>query len=194
MLSLILVSGASMGLCQSVFEWTPEYELQLADFQSPQTEINPELTSCSIFLGANMDFSFQMSNYEFMFTKNFNSKVSTTFNKNAAAITAPDLATAEQLVKFGQYSFDLTELYSRKFRKEMYELKGAFSNASFFQPIFKRLQEEMNAESARVLKATDLGRNESLLKQEHKQVILAIEALADFCKECKPPKRKKKKS
>ena len=183
-----------MGLCQSVFEWTPEYELQLADFQSPQTEINPELTSCSIFSGANMDFSFQMSNYEFMFTKNFNSKVSTTFNKNAATITAPDLATAEQLVKFGQYSFDLTELYSRKFRKEMYELKGTFSNASFFQPIFNRLQEEMNAESARVLKATDLGRNEALLKQEHEQVILAIEALADFCRECKPPKRKKKKN
>ena len=104
-----------------------------------------------------MDFSFQMSAYEFMFTKNFNSKVKTTFNRNLAVITATDTLDGPlQLVKYAQFYFDLTELYTRKFRQELYEQKGAFSDVSFFQPIFNRLQEELQAENARVSKATDL--------------------------------------
>lgn len=178
---------------QPIIEWTPEYQVKLDDFQSPQTEINEQLTSYSIFSGTNMDFSFQMTTGQFMFTKNFNAKVTTIFNKTAAVIIAPDTLTAQELVNFGQYSFDLTELYSRKFRKEMYEQKGAFSDVSFFQPIYQELQNQINAESARVVKATDLGRNSSLLKEEHKRVLSQIEDLSDFCKACKPPKKKKQR-
>ncbi|MEM9338959.1 MAG: hypothetical protein AAGA66_09540 [Bacteroidota bacterium] len=141
-----------------------------------------------------MDFSFRMTTGQFMFTKNFNEKVSTTFNKDAAVITAPDTLTAQKLVDFGQYSFDLTELYARKFRKEMHEQKGAFSDVSFFQPIYQKLQQEMNAEAARVLKSTDLGRKTQLLKEEHQRVHSQIAVLSDFCKACKPLKKKKKKS
>jgi hypothetical protein len=99
---------------------------------------------------------------------------------------------ALQMVQFGQYSFDLSELYSRKFRKELFEQKGAFSDPNFFQPIYNNLQTEMNNVHARVGKATDLGRNESLLKHEHEQVLAEIALLSDFCRECKPPKKKKK--
>lgn len=192
-LTLIFVLTFSLGFSQNIVEWTPEYKLKLSDFQSPQTEINSQLTTYSIFSGASMDFSFQMSTYEFMFTKNFNSKVKTVFNKNASVIIAPDSIIANQLVNFGQYSLDLTELYTRKFRKRIYEQKGAFSDVSFFQPIFNELQEEMNAESARVMKATDLGIEDELLQQEHQKILSEIEMLSDFCKECKPPKKKKRK-
>jgi hypothetical protein len=139
-----------------------------------------------------MEFGFQMSGGALIFTKNFNSKAKTTFNRNAAVITAPDTAIAEQLVAFARYNFDLTELYTRKFRKEMYEKKGSFSDFNFFQPIFNELQEELNAESARVSKATDLGRNAVVLAQEHKRVLSEIESLSDFCFECKPRKKRKK--
>jgi len=132
-----------------------------------------------------------MSSYELMFTKNFNSKVKATFNRKAAVITAPDSIVANQMVRFGQYTFDLAELYARKFRKKIYEEKGTFSDASFFLQIFDVIQEEMNAESARVSKVTDLGREEELLLQEHQRVINEINQLSDFCMECKPPKKKK---
>lgn len=181
----------SSGFSQSIIDWRLGYKLELADFQSPQTEINEALSS-TIFSGCNMEFGFQMSSGEFMFTKNFNSKAKTTFNRSAAVITAPDSATAEQLVAFARYNFDLTELYTRKFRKEMYEKKGSFSDFNFFQPIFSALQGELNAETARVSKATDLGRNAVVLVQEHKRVLSEIEVLSDFCFECKPPKKRKK--
>lgn len=187
------MSVLSTGYSQSVIEWASDYRLTISNFQSPQTEINKELTSCSIISGASIDFGFQMSAYEFMLTKNFNSKVKATFNMNAAVITAPDSTTANQLVNFEQYNFDLTELYTRKFRQKMYEQKGAFSDFSFFKPIFEELQGQMNAESARVLKATDFGREEEHLTQEHQKVISQIEQLSDFCLACKPPKKRKKK-
>lgn len=192
LLTSIFVLTLNAVFCQSIIEWSRDYEVRLEDFQSPQTEINEQLTSYSIFSGTNMDFSFHMTTGEFMFTKNFNSKVVTTFNKNAALITAPDSAIAQELVNFGQYSFDLTELYSRRFRKEMYEQKRAFSDVSFFQPIHQELQEQMNAEAARVLKATNLGRESELLTEEHQEVLAKIEELSDFCKDCKPSKKKKK--
>lgn len=194
MLILSLTISLSVNsFSQSIIAWTPEYTLALSDFQSAQTEINGDLSSYAIFPGTSMDFLFQMSSYEFMFTKNFNSKVNCTFNRNVAVITAPDSIIAQQLVRFGQFTFDLAELFSRKFRKELYEQKGAFSSASFFQPIYNELQAKMNEISARVLKQTDLGREKDLLQEEHRKILTQIESLSDYCKECKPPKRKKKR-
>ncbi len=189
-LSLVLLTFNS-ALGQSVIEWSPNYQLHLNDFQSPQTEINSELNSYSIYSGANIDFSYSMSNIEFMFTKNFNNKAKTVFNRNTAVITAPDSSIVQQLLSFGQYNFDLTELYTRKFRQQMNEQKGVFSDASFFQPIFMKLQEELNAESARVFKITNLGKEKELLQLEHQKVLAQIQELSDYCYTCKPPKKKK---
>ena len=183
----------SSAFSQSIIEWAPDVRLGLEDFQSSQTEINKELGSYSLYSGTNMDFLFQMSGYEFAFTKNFNSKVKTIFHRNSAVIIAPDSLIASELVNFAQYSFDLTELYSRKFRQRMYEEKGAFSNFGFFKPIFDEHQIEMNAESAKVMKATDIGRKSEMLEQEHQKVLQQIQELSDFCMECKPPKKKKRK-
>jgi hypothetical protein len=186
---IMLIVSTAFG--QNIIEWKSDVKLQLADFQSSQSEINKELSVYSLYSGASMDFSFHMSSYEFMFTKNFNSKVKTTFNPLAAVIIAPDSVIANQLLRFGQYSFDLTELYVRKFRKELNDQKGAFSSVSFFQPIFNKLQEELNAENARVQKLTNLGENEVLLSQLSMGVLDEIEKLADWCYDCKPPKKEK---
>jgi hypothetical protein len=47
-----------------------------------------------------------------MFTKNFNSKVSSTFKRDAAFIIATDNVNAKHLLTFAQYEFDLSELMS----------------------------------------------------------------------------------
>lgn len=190
-IALVLLLTSFHGLAQSVIEWSPGYQVKLEDFQSPQTEIDEQLTSYSILSGTGMDFDFHMPTAQFIFTKNFNSKVATTFNRSAAAIIAPDTLSAQALVSFGQYSFDLTELYSRKFRKEIYEQKGAFSDVGFFQPIYDKIHAGLNAELGRVLKLTDFGRKEEILEEEHQKVLLQIEELSDFCKKCKSQKKRK---
>ena len=171
-------------------EWNPDYELQLSDYQSSESEIDSTLTSYSIYSGSKIDFSFNMNSVSFMFTKNFNSKIKAVFQKNLAVLIAPDALTANQLLRFGRYDFDLVELYSRKIRKKIYEEKGAFTDAKFFQPIFNELQEEMNTVSAQVFKATNFGKDDAMLQKEHDKVKQEIKLLSDFCPSCKPIKLK----
>ena len=86
-------------------EWDGKYQLQLSDFQSASTQIG-NVNMYTIYTGNNIDFSYQMSNYEFMLTKNFNSKVTCSFKPEAAMILAPDTATATDLLEFAKFDFD----------------------------------------------------------------------------------------
>lgn len=131
-----------------------------------------------------------MSNAQFMFTKNFNNKVNCTFNRDASVLVAPDSSSASDLLLFARYDFDLAELYARKLRKKLYEEKGAFSNVNFFRPVFDQLQQEFSVRHTNAAKATELGRNREELLALQKQVWQEIDELNDFCKECKPQKKK----
>ena len=161
---------------QDVIEWSPEYKVTIADFQSKSTQIG-DVNQYSILPAAHMDFSFYMSSYEFMFTKNFNSKVATTFTKSASVLIAPDSIFALKLVKYAQLSFDLTELYARKFRKNLYESKGFLSEVNFFQEAYKPIEIEYNARIAEIGKITNLGQSEIRIDEIHQQILNEIEEL-----------------
>jgi len=189
---LIALSILFLGLevfAQETIEWSPEYQLKLADFQSKRSKIDGDV----IFIqsASKMDFSFAMSNYEFMLTKNFNSKVSCTFSPKSAVLIAPDEDTAQKMVKFAQYQFDLNELYARKFRKMLFENKGAFSSINYINPLFETIQNELSERHSEASEVTNLGLDGDLLLPLHLEVLDEIEALRDFCKTCKPPKIKK---
>lgn len=174
-------------VAQDVIEWNGTHALELADFRSPATHVG-EGNLYSLQSAAGFDFLFHMSQGGFMFTKNFNSKVSCTFRSEASALVAPDSTIARQLLAFARYEFDLYELYARKFRKRIYEEKGAFSNASFFRPAYDELQSELVTRHSLAASATDLGRNEAELQARHEAVLTELAVLKDFCKACKPPR------
>lgn len=175
---------------QEVVEWSKNYSLKLSDFQSKVTQVNDTLKMNSFGAGNGIEFFYQMSNYEFMFTKNFNAKVTTTFNQAASYIITPDSAVAEDLVLFGQYSFDLSELYARKLRKELYEKKKTFSNASFFKPIYEETLAKLNEENSNMFSKYNFGKNKAALVSAHEKVKKELLVLANFCKTCKSPKKK----
>lgn len=188
-ITLCLISICSFA--QNIIEWAPNIHLTLADFQSNETEINSELNALYLFSSSTIDFNYTMSSIQFMLTKNFNDNVGAVFTKNSAMISAPDSATAIKLVQLAQYSFNATELYSRKLRKELYEKKGAFSNTNFFVPIYQRLQNELQTTISTTNKKTDFGQNTELLTEENKKVLEQIEAFSGFCKACDLPKKRK---
>lgn len=175
---------------QDIIEWSSDNKVTISDFQSKSSQIG-NVNQYSILLATHMDFSFYMSTYEFMLTKNFNSKVTTTFTKTASVLIAPDSNFAQKLVKYGQLNFDLTELYARKFRKKLYESKGVLSDVNFFQEAYKPIEIEYNARIAEIGKLTDLGQSETRIEEAHQQVLKEIEELPEFCKTCKPKKKKK---
>lgn len=188
---LSLVLQYSCLHAQSEIPWDGKYQLQFWDFQSPATEIGNG-NSYSLHGGAGFDFAFHMSNGEFMFTKNFNAKVNCRFGRSLAALVAPDSARAMDILLFARYDFDLAELYARKVRQRLYEVKGAFSSPTFFQPVFNQFQQEFGERRVLASKQTELGHDRDKLQELHTAVLQEIETLADFCKECKPPRKKRK--
>ncbi|MCZ4409718.1 hypothetical protein O3Q51_12920 [Cryomorphaceae bacterium 1068] len=191
-LLMLLILALKVPLsAQDTFEWSEDYELTLADFLSPESEVNPELTSYSVYPGASIQFSYQMSNAEFAFKKNFNQYATCVFDRKAAAIIAPNDDLVNQLIRVAQFNFDLNELYARKFRKELFDRKKFGSSGDFFQVIWQDLQREMSDVYASVMKQSDMGRKADVLLDKHQLVKEEIDALADFCKTCVPPKKKK---
>lgn len=51
---------------------------------------------------------------------------------------------------------------------------------------------ERNAVSSKMYTDSDFGNNTELLQREHSAIKNEILELGDYCKECKPPKKKKK--
>ncbi len=174
---------------QQSIHWSPDYYLTIKDFGSKKTKVGTQ--NNYINSSARMDFSFQMSNTEFMLTKNFNQKVSTIFVPESAVILADSESSREKLLKYARYEFDLIELYSRKFRKSLYENKGTFSSINFMEPLFNALQKELTERHADAAEESNLGFEEDRLAMLHEEVRKELEVMADFCKECKPPKKKK---
>lgn len=186
-LALVTITKA-----QNSIEWDGNYQLQLSDFQSTSTKIG-DVNIYSINNASTIDFTFLMSNAEFMLTKNFNSKVRHAFNREGAYLIAPDSTTAMQLLAFAQYDFDLKELYARKLRQKLFEEKKAFSDINYSRPIYETIQKEYTSQHSLAGSKTDIGRNEELLRNIHNDVLIGIQELADFCQSCKPAKKSKKK-
>ncbi|HET8573366.1 MAG TPA: hypothetical protein VFL76_05795 [Edaphocola sp.] len=177
-----------MAGAQNKIEWQPGYTLRLSDFQSPSTRIG-QSDFMSITTTGNFNFGYQMSNGAFMFTKNFNGMVHCTFLRDAATLIAPDTATANRLLDFARYQFDLAELYARKLRRELYEKKNAFSETNFYQPIFDSVQAAYQKRFTMAQSETHLGTNTQKLQQLHQQVLQEISAMADYCSSCKPKRK-----
>lgn len=175
---------------QQDIHWDGTYQLQRSDFQSPATQIGGT-NLYSIHSSCGFDFSFYMSSMELAFTKNFNAKVSNSFKPESASLVAPDDAIAQKLIYFARFEFDLSELYARKFRKKIYEEKEAFSGGDFFRPAYETVRKEFSERDTNAGKETDLGRKTEKLKALHQEVLNEIATLADYCKTCKPPKKKK---
>jgi hypothetical protein len=133
-----------------------------------------------------------MANVEFAFTKNFNDKVVCQLNIDAAYFIAPDSLIAKQLIKMAQFTYDITELYTRKFRKDLYEHKNLNTESDFFNPLFEKNMNALNKRLLDIESATKLGEDTTMLSVFSSEVNAELKILADFCYSCKPAKKKRK--
>jgi hypothetical protein len=188
LLSILCISCPRLH-SQSEVNWDEQYTMQLSDFKSDLTKIG-ETNFISLQTAATLYFSFQMSTAEFMFTKNFNSKVSCYFLPGSAYLVAPDSNTARSMVDYANFEFDLAELYARRLRQRLYEEKGAFSDVNFFKPEYDEVFRQLNERKTHAIGLADFGRNKEKLKELHDEVLKELTLLADFCKSCKVKKKK----
>ena len=171
---------------QAKFEWRDGYKLSVTDFQAEAPTLR-EGQGQNYNLAANLDFGYQMSNYEFMLTKNFNKNVTTFFIPANSWLQQGE--GTETLLKYAQMEFDLMELYARKYRKRLYDEKNAFSNPNFFQEAHAEIMAEMSKRHVQMQNA--VSETDSKRDAFHEQILNEITELAEFCKTCKPVKKKK---
>lgn len=190
--SCILILVVSFELfSQNKIEWSENYQLNFNDFKSGKgVEIDKNINSFQLIPGNMIYFNYSMSYAEFMFTKNFNSKVICFWNMNSAVIIAPDSITAYELLGFSQYFFNVSELYTRKFRKELYESKGVFSNSDFYKTAYEKTIALLSEKFSNDIKSTNHGKDSYELKYLNDKVNEELKMLADYCKTCKPKKKK----
>ena len=108
---IIYILSSTIVFSQNKIDWDGKYQLKQSDFQSPATQIG-NTNTINLTIGSSFEFLLTMSNFEFMFIKNFNSKVSNSFHPKSAVLVAPDVKSAECLIDFGQFQFNLSELYN----------------------------------------------------------------------------------
>jgi hypothetical protein len=176
---------------QNKQDWSKDFRLKFEDFKSGKgVEIDKNATAIQLIPGNFIDFNYSMTKAEFMFTKNFNSKVTSYWFRNSSVLIAPDSTTAYDLLAFSQYFFDLTELYTRRFRKEMYESKAVFSGTDFYKKAYEKMIESLSQKFSEDVKITNYGKDKFELKYLTDKVNLELIFLEDYCKTCKPKKKK----
>jgi hypothetical protein len=107
--------------------------------------------------------------------------------RDAASLIAPDTLKLINYCNFS-YEFDLSELYARKLRKEIYEQKGS-SNVSFKGTI-RPNSKEIYRRTRNGIKKQLIWAWHRKLTALHIEVSKQIENYPDFCKSCKPRKKK----
>lgn len=188
-LIIVLVSSFCQYLfSQPIIEWSEDYNITLADFKDTppdMAEDNMQMYN----VGIQINLNFAMGGYQFMLTKNFNKYVSADLYPMSSWMEPGEYA--DTFVGISNLSFDLAEVYARKLRQAMYENKKAFSNANFYQKESQRILDEYTDEQS-VMHSELLNQNDEGNKAKWEAKIqAALTEMADYCKSCKPPKKKK---
>ena len=190
LISLFFLFQSFTSYSQDIIDWDSTYILQLSDFQNPATHIGgPQVYTVSTSTG----ITYYIMMYELQFNRNLNSKIKCTFNRDASFIIAPDTATALYLLSFARFEFDLSELYARKLRKRLNEKRGGFAGPTYLESTYNELYAEMNERRGNAGRLSEVGQHVDKLRTLHIEVLHEMDELADYCRTCKPPKRKKMK-
>lgn len=186
-MTLILI-GFHM-TAQKQIEWSEEIIINEKSFQGTL----PNLTDDNYqeyYFSTSFDFNFQMLSLQFTFTKNFNKYVTAYYVPEFSWMEEGDLT--EQLLLMANMDFDLVELFARKFRKKLFEAKNLGSNVNFFSHLHNEINNEYIARNAEIrsrLKTTD--NLSDYLVEDNDRINAEIQELGEFCKTCKPQKKKK---
>lgn len=96
------------------------------------------------------------------------------------------------MVVFSQLLFNVSELYARKFRKELYDLKKIGTNFGDIKTLFDKLQHSFQKDNAHYSQITTFGKKRELTNEINEQILDQINELNEFCQTCTPKKKKRK--
>lgn len=183
-LSTIFLLGQFLLCGQNKLEWTDNYELTLEDFQA-----NAPNTGSIQTVQGHITIEYQIANVEILASNNFNKNVTNYFYRTASWIDKGE--NAEKLLKYAQTIFDINEWMARRLRVSFRENKGHLLSGKQNE-IYEQLAKEFAEIQSQYSRDTDYGSIDEKQVQWENRINENLNLLADFCKSCKPTKKKSK--
>lgn len=175
LLSLLVLFTATFSWGQSdsaYLLWSASRKLTVDDFaiKARQLESTPSVAQFSV--------DYQLNGFDFL-AKNFNKKVRNYFIKTASWIDTS--AHVQQSLTYQQTLFDISEIYTRQFRKALKENRKQIAKGT---AIAETLNKQIMAAFARRRldydRETNFGANAVKQKEWEQQVQKELAALADY--------------
>lgn len=186
-ISIFLIALACTSNAQNTIEWAEDYKLTLNDFISKEPKTGQMQTATGSF-----SVTYEMGGVNLITTRNLNKNVSATFQKDASYITTGTKESTTRLLNYQQLLFNLYELQARNFRKKLFTERTHVLTKG---PAV--LHQEALAEHNRLLSEIESETFNGSVSEEitkwNQWTLQEIGKLNDFCKECKPSKKKRKK-
>ena len=124
---------------------------------------------------------FQVQGFDFM-TKNFNKKVHNYFIKSASWIDTTFKIDAS--IKYQQTLFDICEIYTRQFRKELKEnRKRILSRTNFIKDLDAKAMTDFSNRRVEYDTETKFGTDPIKQQQWEVQIKMELNTLKDFANE-----------
>lgn len=156
--------------------WSSTDRLTESDFQlNIET---PDSNPCF----AQFSMNYSVTGLDFL-TKNFNKKVGNLMYMNASWLNK-NTSDKENLIRFQQILFDLSEIYARKFRKQLLvNKKKIIKGIQIVEEINNEITKELTEERAKFENESNGGINIEVYEKWEKKIECELNALIEFRQE-----------
>jgi hypothetical protein len=152
--------------------WNSKNKLTINDFGIKKSDSYSE----SSFAQFTMEYEVKGLNF---LTKNFNKKVKTLFIKSASWINP--LQDVELSLRYQQTLFDLYEIYTRRFRKELSDNRKQFiKGLSFVKEIDSKIMADLSKRRLQYDSETKNGKDNEKQAVWEQQIKQELDELSDF--------------
>lgn len=186
-LIILLFLSVHFSSAQNIIEWSEDYKLTLDHFQGKAPNTGQMQSATGSF-----SVKYEVGGINLITTRNLNKNVSATFQKDASYFDKGDEKSTLRLLKHQQLIFNLYELQARNLRKKFFEERTHLLTKGPSE-----LHQAVLAEHNRLLSEIESDTFHGSITEEIEKwntyVLQEIETLNEFCKECKPSKKKKNK-
>ncbi|WP_148870429.1 hypothetical protein [Tenacibaculum adriaticum] len=115
------------------------------------------------------------------FKRNLNQRVSSIFLRNASWIDTTKIKDIHKHIDFQQIQFDLSEIYTRKFRKRLLKNKNKIANGfNVLNQISNEIMAEFSNERLLLAKETRRGLNDKKIAEWKEKIALELNNLNEF--------------
>lgn len=179
---LLLLPVAALG--QNNLDWDQNYHLSVADYQAAAPNTGTMQTVSGTFYVA-----YEMGGMNLITTRNLNKNVSCYFQKDASYIDKGNKADTKLMLRYQQLIFNIYELQARNLRRKFFDERTRLLTKG---PgvLHQEALTEHEKLLAQVESETNNGHRSEVISEWLIWTKDELEKLSDFCKTCKPRKKK----